>query len=102
VQSLNELIDVHSKRLLIGLGSRIPSIIWVVLFAISALGVGAMGYQAGLSATRRSPAMFALVVAFVAVLFLIVDLDRGSEGFLTVDQTPMFDLQRSMHAPDTR
>ncbi len=101
VQSLNEMIDVHAKRMLTGLRSRIPLTIWFGLFSLSALGIGAMGYQAGLSATRRSPAMMALVVAFAGVLFLIVDLDRGREGFLTVDQTAMTDLQRSMHSSET-
>ena len=97
VQSLNETIDVHSKRMITGIRGRIPLTIWFGLFSLAALGVGAMGYQAGLSATRRSPAMLAMVVAFAGVLFLIVDLDRGREGFLTVDQTAMTDLQSSMH-----
>jgi hypothetical protein len=101
VQSLNEMIDVHAKRLLAGVRGRIPLTLWYVLFALAGLGICAMGYQAGLSATRRSPAMMALVVAFAGVLFLIVDLDRGREGFLTVDQTAMTDLQRSMHPGET-
>ena len=101
VQSLNEMIDVHAKRMLTGLRGRIPLTIWFGLFSLAALGIGAMGYQAGLSGTRRSPAMFALVFAFAGVLFLIVDLDRGREGFLTVDQTAMTDLQRTMHASET-
>jgi hypothetical protein len=101
IQSLNETIDVHAKRLLAGVRSRIPLTIWIGLFSLSVLGIAAMGYQAGLSVTRRSPAMFALVVAFAGVLFLIVDLDRGWEGFLTVDQTAMTDLQRSINASET-
>lgn len=101
VQSLNQMIDLHATRLQADVRSRIPFVIWGVLFSLSALGIGAMGYQAGLSATRRSPAMLALVVAFAGALFLIVDLDRSSVGFLTVDQTAMTDLQRSMHAAET-
>ena len=100
VQSLNEMIDVHAKRMLTGLRGRIPLTIWIAMFSLSALGIGAMGYQAGLAGTRRSPAMLALVVAFAGALFLIVDLDRGREGFLTVDQTAIIDLQRSMHASE--
>ena len=80
---------------------RIPLTIWFGLFSLAGLGICAMGYQAGLSATRRPPAMMALVVAFAGVLFLIVDLDRGREGLLTVDQTAMTDLQRSMHSSET-
>ena len=101
VQSLNEMIDVHAKRLMAGVRGRIPLTIWFGLFSLAGLGICAMGYQAGLSATRRSPAMMALVVAFAGVLFLIVDLDRGREGLLTVDQTAMTDLQRSMHSSET-
>ena len=101
VQALNDTIDVHSKRMMTGVRGRIPLTIWFGLFSLASLGVAAMGYQAGLSATRHSPAMMALVVAFAGVLFLIVDLDRGHEGFLTVDQTAMTDLQRSMHTAET-
>jgi hypothetical protein len=57
-----------------------------------------VGYQAGLAATRRSPAMAALVLAFAGVLFLIADLDRPVEGLLTVSQQAMLDLQRTMQA----
>jgi hypothetical protein len=96
VQSLNEVIDLHAKRLLIGTRNRIPISIWAGLVGLALLGMAAVGYQAGLSATRRSPAMLGMVLAFAGVLFLIADLDRAHEGFLMVSQQPMIDLQRSM------
>ena len=96
IQSLNEVIDLHAKRVLVGLRSRIPVSIWGVLFGLTVVGMASTGYQAGLSATRRSPAMFLLVLAFAGVLFLIADLDRPREGFLRVSQAAMTDLQRSM------
>ncbi|MFL5339574.1 MAG: hypothetical protein ACJ8F7_05340 [Gemmataceae bacterium] len=98
IQSLNEMIDLHAKRLFVGLGNRIPSAIWVGLFALAMLSMVGVGYQAGISATRRSPAMAGLILAIAGVLFLIADLDRFSEGFLTVSQHAMLDLQRTMHA----
>jgi hypothetical protein len=101
IQSLNEVIDLHAKRVLVALRSRIPISIWGGLFGLALVGMAAMGYQAGLSATRRSPAMLLLLVAFAGVLFLIADLDRGQEGFLRVSQASMIDLQKSMqlHQP---
>jgi hypothetical protein len=96
VQSLNEVIDLHAKRVLVGTRSRIPISIWGGLFGLAVVGMASVGYQAGLSATRRSPAMLLLVLAFAGVLFLIVDLDRGQEGFLRVSQAAMTDLQRTM------
>ncbi|MGA2396267.1 MAG: hypothetical protein ABSH03_23270, partial [Candidatus Lustribacter sp.] len=64
VQSLNEVIDLHAKRVMVGLRSRIPMSIWAALFGLAVFGMAATGYQAGLSATRRSPAMLLLVLAF--------------------------------------
>src|SRR5262245_11363418 len=96
IQSLNNVIDLHAKRVLVGIRSRIPLVIWAGLFALSLLGLTAVGYQAGLAATRRSPAMAALVLAFSIVLLLIADLDRGQEGLLRISQQSMIDLQKSM------
>jgi hypothetical protein len=79
----------------------VPNSIGPGLFDLSALafiGMASIGYQAGLAVTRRSPAMLLLVLAFAGVLFLIADLDRGLEGFLTVNQEAMTDLQRSIHS----
>jgi hypothetical protein len=97
VKSLNDMFDMHTKRIFFGLQSRIPFIIWVVLYALALLSMMAVGYQSGLSATRRSPAMLGTVLAFAGVLYLIADLDRGHEGFLKVSQQALLDLQRSMH-----
>ncbi len=98
IQSLNELIDLHAVRVQVGIRNRIPSIIWIALFSLAILGMASVGYQSGLSATRRSPAMAVLIAAFAGVLFLIADLDRTSEGLLHVSQQAMVDLQTSMHA----
>jgi hypothetical protein len=98
IQSLNETIDLHSKRVQIGLRSRVPIVIWAGLFALALLGMSSVGYHAGLSETRRSPAMFGLVLAFAGVFYLIAELDRSNEGLLKVGQQAMIDVQRSMNA----
>lgn len=98
LQSLNETIDLHSKRVFVGLQSRIPLTIWLALFCLDLLGMASVGYQAGLSVTRRSPEMPILTLAFAGVLLLIIDLDRGHEGLLQVSQQPMVDLLKTMQA----
>jgi hypothetical protein len=100
VQSLNQMIDLHAKRVQVGIRNRIPLSVWFGLFTLALLGMGSVGYQSGLSATRRSPAMLGLVLAFTGVLLLIADLDRGQEGLLTVSQQAMIDLRRSMNQPN--
>jgi hypothetical protein len=95
---LNDVIDLHAKRVLVGLRSRIPLVIWIGVFGLAMLGMTAVGYQSGLAATKRSPAMLGLVTAFAVVLLLIADLDRGHEGLLRVSQQSMLDLQTTMEA----
>jgi hypothetical protein len=97
IQSLNEVIDLHAKRV-VAVRNRIPSTIWVTLLTLTVLGMGSTGYQAGLSETRRSPEMLLLVLAFACVLYLVVDLDRAHEGLLRVSQQSMIDLQQTMKA----
>jgi hypothetical protein len=99
IQSLNQMIDLHATRLQVGVRNRIPLSIWGGLLTLALLGMASVGYQAGLSATRRSPAMLVLVLAFSGVLLLIADLDRGQEGFLRVSQQALIDLQPMMSAP---
>jgi hypothetical protein len=99
VQSLNEVIDLHAKRVQAGLRSRIPGAIWVGLFAVAALSLATMGYHAGMVGTRRSLAVLAVALAFSVVIELIADLDRPQEGVLKVSQQALLDLQRSMTAP---
>lgn len=99
IQSLNDVIDLHAKRVTVGLRSRIPGTVWISLFGLTLIGMLSTGYQAGLSATRRSPAMLLMALATASVLYLIVDLDRAHDGLLRVNQQAMIDLQRSMKAP---
>jgi len=96
IQSLNDLIDLHAKRVMAGLRSRIPASIWLVLYFLAVLSMGAMGYQEGLTRMRRSVAAVAMVLGFSAVLFLIADLDRPGQGSLQISQQSMIDLKKSM------
>jgi hypothetical protein len=99
VQSLNEMIDLHAKRVQAAMRSRIPGAIWLGLFAVAVLSLAAMGYLEGLSGTRRSLAVIAVAIAFSVVIELIADLDRPQEGVLRVSQQALLDVQRSMNPP---
>ena len=99
VESLNEVIDLHAKRVTAGLRNRIPGAIWVALLTIAMLSLAAMGYHAGLVGTVRSLAILVVAVSFSAVMVLIADLDRPQEGSLTVSQQALIDLRQSMNPP---
>jgi hypothetical protein len=96
IGSLNEVIDLHTKRLALGAGNRIPWTIWTALYFLAIVGTAVMGYHTGLAGSGRSLAILALVLAFSAVLTLIADLDRPQEGLLRVSQQAMNDLRETL------
>jgi hypothetical protein len=96
IESLNELIDLHAKRLTASVRNRIPPAIWAGLYCVTVLSFAALGYHAGLVRTRRSLAIVPVAFTFAVVIGLIADLDRPVEGLLTVGQEPLIDVLRSM------
>jgi hypothetical protein len=99
IQSLNEVIDLHTKRVMAGTQSRIPGIVWVGLSLVSILAMAAMGYQEGLDGKRSPVATITLVLAFSAVFLLVADLDRPHEGWLKVSQQATMDLREKINLP---
>ncbi|HZF41205.1 MAG TPA: hypothetical protein VE715_20450, partial [Blastocatellia bacterium] len=71
IQSLNELIAIHTRRVIVGMEFRIPSIIWIVLYAITALTAASIGCHAGLTGARRPLVAIALALIFSVVILLI-------------------------------
>lgn len=96
VQSVNDVIDMHEKRLTDALRNRIPSIVWVALSAIIALTMITLGTQAGFTGKRRLVATIPLILAFAVLMTLVVDLNRPQSGLIKVSQQSMIDLQDSM------
>jgi Protein of unknown function (DUF4239) len=97
VQSTNQVIDLHAARLMAGLQSRVPAVIWIVLYLLGFLSMVMLGYNTGMTSGKRSIAVIALILGFSLVLVLIADLDRPGKGMLQVSQQAMIDLRRSMN-----
>lgn len=95
IQTLNDTIDMHATRIQ-ALRARIPVVVWVVVYFVTVMGMGAAGYQEGRTGSRRSPVILTLVLAFSGVVVLISDLDRPHEGLLRVNQQIMLNQQQSM------
>lgn len=96
IQSLTDMINVHSKRALAAQRSRIPGTIWYALYIVGIIALGVMGYYSGLTGTSRSLALLAVAIAFSAVIWLIANLDRPMEGTFKVSQQPLIDVQHWM------
>jgi hypothetical protein len=99
IQSLNEVIDLHAKRVTMGARNRIPFTIWAALYLTAVLAMMAVGFHAGLASATRTVATLALAVTFSGILWLIADLDRPQEGLLKVSQQAMVDLKTSLAPP---
>lgn len=96
IESLNQVFDIHSRRVTVGVQMRIPGIIWVILYFVTTLSMLALGYYCGLLKARSWPINFAMILIFSGVIFLIADLDSAETGILKVSQQPMIDLLNKM------
>jgi len=95
-QSLNEVIDIHTKRVTVGILYRIPASIWLALYFVSILAMVAVGYYFGLAGGGSFLVSLLLSFAFSTVIFLIADLDRTQEGLLKLSHQPMLELQQKL------
>ena len=95
VDSINEVIDVHSLRLTAGF-LRLPRLLGVVLYAAIILSFLLVGVASSSDGKRDPVAILLFALAFVAVFIIVVDLDRPQEGILNVSQTALSDLLRQM------
>jgi hypothetical protein len=95
VESINEVINVHSLRLA-AVNLRLPRLLRVVLFAATVLSFLLVGVANSADGKRDFVAILLFALAFVAVLMIMVDLDRPQEGLLTINQTAISDLLEQM------
>ena len=99
IDSLNELIDLHTTRMTARIYSRVPETVVLVLVIGAVLTMGVVGYSAGLTSRRGMLSAVMLIIALGAVLTLVIDLDRPREGFLQVSQQPLIDLHEDLGDP---
>ena len=97
VQSLNDVIDFHTKRVTVGTKYQIPGIVWLTLYFMTILATAAMGFQLGLAEGRSRTMSVVLTLSFSAVILLIADLDRAGEGLVRLNQSPIVELQQQVH-----
>jgi hypothetical protein len=99
-QSLNDVIAIHAKRVAIYKEFSIPAMVWLALYAITALAMASVGCHAGLTCASKSPVVPAFVLIFSVVMVLIADLDHPRGGAFRLSDRALVDLQRMMNAPN--
>ncbi len=98
VEAINDVIDIHTLRLA-ALDLRLPRVLGIVLFASTLLSFLLIGVANSLDGKRDVAAIILFALAFVAVLTIIVDIDRPQQGLFTVSQTALSDLLQTMTPP---
>jgi hypothetical protein len=92
IQSLNEMIDLDSKRAAI-FRNRVPTIIPALLVVTAFLGMAGIGYDSAIAGRRRPWLMAILGMSLAAIIFVIIDLDRPWGGTIRVGQEAMIELR---------
>lgn len=96
-QSLNKVFDLHTQRFNAAFRTRIPLVIWSVLYLLAFITMSIIGYKVGLSGERSTFIEIGIALAFSMVFFLISSLDRTT-GILSASQQPMLDVLRMIIA----
>jgi len=99
IDSLNELIELHTTRVTAGLYARVPETVVLMLVIGAVLTMGVVGYSAGLTNRRSVLSAAILVIALGATILLVIDLDRPRDGFLQVSQQPLINLHERIGDP---
>ena len=96
IQSLNEVIDLHAKRLWY-MENHVPEIIFIVLYGVSIMSMGLVGYGCGLEGHRNLISTVTAAILIASVILVIVDLDRPGLGLIKVSQQSLIRLQDNLN-----
>jgi hypothetical protein len=99
VDSVNEVIDVHSLRLM-AISLRLPRRLGVMLYVAVVLSFLLLGGASSHDGKRIPPfTLLIFTMVFVAIFVTIVTLDRPQQGLVTISQTALSDLLGQMTTP---
>jgi hypothetical protein len=98
IQSLNDVIALHNRQVMVRQEFRIPNTIWIVLYLIIPLAAASIGCHGGLTGRSRPLVAVAFVLIIAVVMSLIWDLDHPRRGSLRVSQQALIDLRGTMNA----
>jgi len=92
LQSLNEMIDLDTKR---GaeFGAHVPPAITELVIAIAFFGMVSVGCCNALAGNRNLVLSTLLVVSVASVIFVNIDLDQPQRGLIQVSQNALHELR---------
>lgn len=98
ISALNDLIDLHTERVIIRFYVRVPQSVLVGVYLVAALTLILIGVQGSYSGKRNYLALIIMVLILSVVFLLIIDLNRPNQGLIQVPQKALLDLQQQFGA----
>ena len=98
IQSLNDVIDIHSGRLRAVL-DQVPDMVWVLLFVLTIFAMGMIGFGSGLGKGHQLIPRLVVAVLIALVVLVIMDLGQPQRGLIRVSQHSMMMLRDSINRP---
>jgi uncharacterized membrane protein len=95
IQSLNDMIDSQGKRLS-AVRNRMPLEVLIALVAIAAVAIAFTAFASGVDPRRQRWPVYMTATLIIAVILLLLDLDRPDSGFIKISQQPMIDAAESL------
>ncbi len=95
LQTLNEMIDLHTKRLA-EFRNRVPFSIYLVLFVVSIIILWLMGDYFGIRRQRARFLVTIVALLVTSVMWLIMDLDHPVRGTIRASEQSLIELHQDL------
>jgi len=97
IEALNQMIDSYGRRDA-AVNRRVPQPVVWLLYGTFLITGAIVGFSHGVTGQRPSLPSLAMVALIVALIVVILDLDRPRRGLIMVSQERLVELQASMRA----
>ncbi len=95
IESLNDMIDIHTARVA-AMKNRVPVQIIDLILMSSVIAIGLMGYSSGMVRRRSVVSILLAISIIVLIVGVIIDLDRPRRGLIQVNQDSIIRLQQTI------
>lgn len=98
IQSLNQTIDLYSKRVTVLIHLSLPESIWITLYSLSMLSMLISGFHFGISGLKLGIPAAVLVLTFSIMIAMIADLDGTKSGIFRTSSAPFMELEKKINS----
>jgi hypothetical protein len=95
-ESLNHVIDLHQKRVTVGLYQRLPGVILLALYLVALMSMSVQGFSAGVTRTRTPVPTYGVIASVSVVFVLILALDAPYQSMFSVGNEALRSVQQTI------